>query len=45
MGEECDHNWVPYKGYSSKAAIPNVDFAFRVTKVKCIECGEVKKVD
>lgn len=46
MSEECDHNWIPYRGYGNKVSeIPNADFAFKVVEVKCIKCDEVKEVD
>jgi len=47
MGKECDHNWIPYRLYGNKVKSENpyIDFHFKVTKVKCIKCDEVKEVD
>jgi len=46
MGEECDHDWIPYRmsGFETPE-IAGVNSHLKVTEVKCIKCDETKEID
>jgi len=46
MSEECNHDWIPYRLFGIKTPeLTGVDSHFKVSKVKCIKCGEIKEID